>query len=248
MTSSHSAAAPPAAPRGRARALLATVLVSLALHAGGLALAARLGPRRSPAQPPIEVAFEAVPPPPARATPARPQPAPAPRPIAAERLPPAPELPPPPPPNETPPPEAAQARAVPRVGVSLSSTVEGGGFAVGVGNTLHGKASEVASDPSEVRPYSAPASRLSAQPRLLALPEVAYPEGARRAGVEGPVVLLLQLDRSGRVVGARVLTEPGAGLGEAAREAALRFRFTPALLDGAQVETELRFTYTFVLE
>jgi protein TonB len=130
--------------------------------------------------------------------------------------------------------------------VSLSSTVTGGGFAVGIGNTLHGRASEVAADPASVEPYAG--GGVSAQPRLLDQPAVAYPEAARRAGVEGPVVLLLRIDRTGRVVDASVLSEPGAGLGEAARTGALRFRFSPALREGVRVETEIRFTYTFVLE
>jgi protein TonB len=122
---------------------------------------------------------------------------------------------------------------------------------VGVGNTLYGKAREVAADPSEVKPYagpSTPSSRLSAQPRLLAQPEVPYPPEARKASVEGKVILALAIARDGSVAQARVLSEPGAGLGEAARQAALRFRFSPALLEGEAVETEIRFTYTFVLE
>jgi protein TonB len=128
----------------------------------------------------------------------------------------------------------------------------GGGFAVGVGNTLHGKASEIAAEPGAVKPYAAdrtaPAARLSAQPRLLERPEIPYPAEARRDGLEGQVVLLLRIDAEGRVAAASVLSAPGPGLGEAARAGALRFRFTPPLLEGEAVETEIRFTYTFVLE
>jgi protein TonB len=137
------------------------------------------------------------------------------------------------------------------VGITLGSTASGGSFAVGVGNTLYGKAREVASDPSEVKPYAGPSTppvRLSAQPRLLAQPRVPYPPEARKAGVEGRVLLALAIGRDGAVAAARVLSDPGSGLGEAAREAALRFRFSPALAEGEAVETEIRFTYTFVLE
>jgi len=230
----------------RARALVATALASMAVHAAALALTRRLGPPPAPPARPIEVAFEVAPPPPPPPPPPRRAPA-APRAVAAATLPARAEpVLPPPLPAPGPTPETAPARPVPRVGVSLSSTVTGGGFAVGIGNTLHGRASEVAADPASVKPYAAGGA--SAQPRLLEQPEVSYPEAARRAGVEGPVVLLLHLDRSGRVVAARVLAEPGAGLGEAARAGALRFRFSPALLEGAPVETEIRFTYTFVLE
>jgi protein TonB len=138
------------------------------------------------------------------------------------------------------------------VGVSLSSTTQGGTFAVGVGNTLHGKAPEEAVAPGDVKPYAAeryaaPTS-LGAQPRPLDLPPIAYPPAARKAAVEGRVVLLLRLDATGRVASARVVEEPGAGLGEAARAGALRFRFTPAMEAGEPVATEIRFTYTFVLE
>jgi protein TonB len=158
----------------------------------------------------------------------------------------------PPPPNEAPPPAAAPAKVVPRVGISLSSTTQAGSFAVGVGNTLHGQASEVAADPRDVQPYpadgTAPAP-LSAQPQLLDQPEVPYPPEARRAGVEGKVRLLLHIDAQGRVVSARILTDPGSGLGAAARAGALRFRFSPGMLDGRAVEVpDFPYAYTFRLE
>jgi protein TonB len=250
-------------PEGRGSwvgALGATAAVSLALHAGGLALASRLEPRTPPPAPPVEVDFEVVPEPPPpeppRAEPPPPPELPAPRRVSMAKLPPPPrdaKPPPPPPPNEAPPPSSAPAKAVPLTGLSLSSTVESGSFAVGTGNTLYGKAPEVAPDPREVKPYAAegtaPPPRLSAQPRLLEQPEVPYPPEARRAGVEGKVKLLLRIDREGRVVSARVLADPGGGLGEAARAGALRFRFSPGLLDGEPVEVpDFLYTYTFVLE
>ena len=241
--------------------LAATATVSLALHAGGLELLSRLEPRRTAPERPVEVDFEAVtpPPPPPRVESARPEPRPpepaAPRRIAVARLARAPPdaKPPPPPPNEPPPPGAPRARAVPLTGLSLSSTVESGAFAVTTGNTFYGKAPGVAPDPEEVKPYAAegtaPPSRRSAQPRLLEQPEVPYPAEARRAGLEGKVKLLLHLDRQGRVVSARILADPGGGLGEAARAGALRFRFSPGQLDGEPVEVpDFPYTYTFVLE
>jgi protein TonB len=102
-----------------------------------------------------------------------------------------------------------------------------------------------------VKPYAADRTapaRLSAKPRLLERPEIPYPPEARREGLEGQVVLLLRIDAEGRVAAARLLSAPGPALGEAARAAALRFRFTPPLLEGEAVETEIRFTYTFLLE
>jgi protein TonB len=80
------------------------------------------------------------------------------------------------------------------------------------------------------------------------LPKIEYPADARRAGVEGQVVLLLRIDAAGAVTAVRVVDAPMDALAQAAREGARRFRFSPALRDGEPVETEIRFTYTFLLE
>jgi periplasmic protein TonB len=225
---------------------------SLALHAGSWVALARLpeAPATTPAAP-VEVAFEVAPPPPPA-----PVPAPAapdrPRHVPAARLAAAPREALPPPPNEPLPSSAPKApRPAIRVGVSLSSTAAGGAFAVGVGNTLYGRAGRTAADPADVKAYAAQRTateRPSSLPRALEIPKIVYPERARREGVAGQVVLILQLDARGAVVDARVVSEPGAGLGAAAREGALRFRFAPAVADGTPVETSIRFTYTFVLE
>jgi len=251
--------------------LTATAILSASLHAGGLALAARLEPPPLVRPARLEVEFEAVSPPePTKEPPGPlpPSPPPSPRHTALLKRSPPPRAPKPlplpasaePPAPEPPKADSSPARAAPRVGISLSSTASSGAFAVGVGNTLYGKAPDVAADPGEVKPEATVAGapgaagaagegRSSAQPRLLEQPEVPYPASARHAGVEGQVKLLLHIDRQGHVASARVLTDPGAGLGEAARSAALRFRFSPGVLDGEPVEvSDFVFTYTFVLE
>jgi periplasmic protein TonB len=220
---------------------------SLALHVGSWAALARLpaAPATKPA-PPVEVAFEAATPPPPPPAPERPRHVPAARIAAAPRA----DL--PPPPNDPAPSSAPKApRPALRVGVSLSSTAAGGAFAVGVGNTLYGRAARTAANPADVKAYAADRTateRPSSLPRPVEIPRIVYPDGARREGVAGQVVLILRIDARGAVVDARVVAEPGAGLGAAAREGARRFRFTPAILDGTPVETSIRFTYTFVLE
>jgi protein TonB len=243
---------------GRLAVIALTATVSLALHASGLAAASRLEPRAPVKPAPVEVEFEAVTPPPLRE-----EPPPSPRPLSPKRvamakLPRSPKdlpPPPPPPPNDPPQKEERPAKVAPRVGVSLSSTTVGGEFAVGVGNTLHGKAPEVAADPKDVKPYreegTAPSPKVSRQPRCVLdrdqLPP--YPPAARRAGVEGQVMLLLHIDAQGRVLSARVQAEPGYGLGEAARANATRIHCSPGLLEGEPVEVpDFPYRYTFVLE
>ena len=223
------------------------IALSLGLHGAAFASMAQLrgAPVRERIE--IEVVRRERPRPPAAAPPAPPpKPRPAERKTAlAKPLPPPPAL-------ASAPPEAPPAhKAIPRVGLSLGSTVSSGGFAVGVGNTLHGKAEEKAADPSTVRPYSGgvvAAARLSAQPRLIGDPKVEYPADARKAGTEGPVVLLLGIDAQGAVTAVRVLEAPSPSLAAAAAEGARRFRFTRALVDGVAVATEIRWKYTFLLE
>jgi protein TonB len=242
---------------GNARAgwrVAGIVLLSLAVH--GAAFAALARGRRAAVR--AQVAIEVVRREPPRRPAALPAPAPAPRPAGrrpapAKRLPVRPEpVAPPPPALASAPREAPSApRPIPRVGISLGSTVSSGAFAAGVGNTASGKAEGIAADPATVRPYSGgavPAARLSAQPRPIELPRIAYPPDARRDGTEGTVLLLLGVDAWGRVTSVRVVQAASPSLAAAAQEGARRFRFTPALLDGAPVPTEIRFTYAFLLE
>ena len=231
------------------------VALSVALHGIAWAAVARVRPGPARERIELEVIRRAPAPPPeppaprARVALARPQAIPAPPAPAA----PAPVAAPPPALASAPQPPAAAGtpRAIPKVGISLGSTVSSGGFVVGVGNTVHGRASETAADPAAVRRYSGgvvAAVRLSAQPKALELPTIPYPPEARHAGVEGQVVLVLRLDSHGAVRAVRVVDAPSAELARAAEEGARRFRFTPAILEGEPVETEIRFTYTFLLE
>ena len=54
--------------------------------------------------------------------------------------------------------------------------------------------------------------------------------------------------KHGAVTAVRVLDAPTPSLAAAAAEGARRFRFSPALHEGEPVATEIRFTYTFLLE
>ena len=87
-----------------------------------------------------------------------------------------------------------------------------------------------------------PASSLRSQ-----LPP-AYPVKARAHGLEGRVVLRLDVDEHGRVVAAEVVETSGApSLDEAARAAALDWTVAPALQDGAPVAGTLRVPVRFEL-
>ncbi|MBX3261550.1 MAG: energy transducer TonB [Labilithrix sp.] len=71
-----------------------------------------------------------------------------------------------------------------------------------------------------------------AKPKLLGLPQPAYTEAARAAGVEGKVRLEITVDEAGKVVDVRALTSLGHGLDEAAIAAARLATFEPAVRCG----------------
>ena len=76
---------------------------------------------------------------------------------------------------------------------------------------------------------------------------IAYPEGARREGIEGTVRLRIVVDNEGRVVDVKVVSGPGHGLNDAASDALRKFKFKPAIKRGEPVSTSLVYNYTFRL-
>lgn len=158
----------------------------------------------------------------------------------------------PPPPNQEPPPETPQKPVPIVVGISMSSTTQGGGFAVQVGNTTYGKASDKIVDPSDVKAYSAPKylppGGADTEPVALGEIKVPYPDEAKKNEIEGSVLLNVQVDATGTVTAVTVIKGPGYGLNEAAREILKKYKFKPATKGGEPVGTSLIYTYTFLLD
>jgi protein TonB len=138
------------------------------------------------------------------------------------------------------------------VGISMSSTTSAGGFAAPVGNTTYGQVASRATDPKEVKAYSAPKYtpiyQVDSEPRVMSEVKIPYPDEARRAGIEGTVTLSITVDNEGRVVAAKIVKGQGYGLDEAALTAIRRFRFKPAVKNGEAVSTEMKYSYTFLLD
>jgi protein TonB len=90
---------------------------------------------------------------------------------------------------------------------------------------------------------------LSRKPEVTRQVVIPYPDEARRKGIEGTVILRVEVRKDGTVRSVRVLKDPGSGLGEAARKAMTRFRFSPARNKrGRPVDYRLVYKYTFVLD
>ncbi len=83
-----------------------------------------------------------------------------------------------------------------------------------------------------VRPKAAETAARTVPPEILSKPTPAYTEEARRARVEGEVLLEVVLESSGHVRVLRVVRGLGHGLDESAVRAAQQISFKPAMRDG----------------
>ncbi len=95
----------------------------------------------------------------------------------------------------------------------------------------------------------APVVRAFEVDRLPVCPELRpeYPDAARRQGLEGDVVLRLQIGKRGRVRRVSVKRGAGHGFDEAARAAALRMRCKPALRGGRPTAVRIDYEIAFRL-
>lgn len=86
------------------------------------------------------------------------------------------------------------------------------------------------------------------EPQLLEFVQAPYPEEAKAAGLEGQVLLLIEIDETGAVTHVEALAPIGNGFDEAAMEAAWKFRFSPAEDATGPVPVAIEFAYGFVLD
>lgn len=85
-------------------------------------------------------------------------------------------------------------------------------------------------------------------PAIVEFVQAPYPQEAKDAGIEGQVLLLIEIDVDGTISYAEVLDDPGYGLGPAALEAIQQSTFTPAEDANGPVPVALEFNYGFVLD
>lgn len=102
--------------------------------------------------------------------------------------------------------------------------------------------------PPVVAPEAPRQARIDAPPRPRRTIRPDYPDGARRRGEQGDVVLEIQVDETGAVGAVGVAVSSGyLELDEAAVRAVRAARFTPAKSDGKSVSSAARLKLTFKL-
>lgn len=100
--------------------------------------------------------------------------------------------------------------------------------------------------PAIERPHPVRVGGVIREPRKLVHVAAEYPEIARRAHVEGLVVIEAMIDERGRVIDARVLRSVPL-LDAAALTAVKEWRYTPTLLNGVPVRVLMAVTFNFKL-
>ena len=83
---------------------------------------------------------------------------------------------------------------------------------------------------------------------MLERPDVDYPEDARRMGIEGKVLLKLEIDDKGRVTKVVLVKGLYPSLDRLAVESARKMLFKPAMAGGEPVPVKILYSYIFELE
>ena len=86
------------------------------------------------------------------------------------------------------------------------------------------------------------------EPEKLSGPNPVYPEAARRARIQGVVVLECTIGKTGSVQEVKVLRPLPLGLTEAANDAVRKWKFKPSTLNGKPVEVLYILTVRFNLQ
>ncbi|HEX3145693.1 MAG TPA: TonB family protein [Pyrinomonadaceae bacterium] len=105
-----------------------------------------------------------------------------------------------------------------------------------------------APEPPPVKPPTTlrvPSTILSG--KAISLPQPPYPIIAKQAHVQGPVSIQILVNEEGKVLSAQVVSG-NAMLSSAAKDAAMRARFSPTMLNGSPVKIQGVITYNFTLQ
>lgn len=229
---------------------IAAAAVSIAAHVGFATWVEKAEPRKRE-RPRIEMTLAKLPPKPPKIVEAPPPPPPPPapkQPRVVRRV--AKVAPQPPPPPET-----------RRVGVSEDATTDSGGIAVATGVTTDGvlgtgtamdkdlppppPAPPAPPPPPVHKPKFFPSYEVTKLPVVKTAVQPEIPDAFRQAQREALVVIEVEIDVEGRVVGARVLRHADYGLDDAALAAAKATAFEPALVGTTPVPVRYQLPYRF---
>lgn len=157
--------------------------------------------------------------------------------------------------------EIDMAATVPGGGVAVPATEGGGGSRIGAadgdpdgeGGGRPAPPPPEPSDDDEEERAPLDAAEVTSLPRLLSQPSdaalrAAYPEEARRRGLEADVRLKILVSANGKVARVKVVRGAGNGFDTAAKRLVKKFRFRPAMKGDRPVAVWVLWTYKFRLD
>ncbi|HLE61000.1 MAG TPA: TonB family protein [Thermoanaerobaculaceae bacterium] len=226
----------------RSKLMLLALPIALAIHVlalGGYVIAQMWAVPEIP-EPPIQVSFYQAPPPPPPPPPPPKPAAPQPKPVVQQAA----------------PQPVVQPIAIPdKPAMPGSGDVDDGGVEGGVEGGVAGgipggvPGGVVGGVPGGI--VDEPPIRIGGEvvpPELINKVQPVYPEIARKARVQGVVIVEAIIDKQGNVTEGRVLRGLPMGVSEAAVAAIGRWKYKPAILNGRPVAVYLTVTVTFTLQ
>jgi protein TonB len=137
---------------------------------------------------------------------------------------------------------------LPVFGIAPDATARESAFVLPPGNSSFGSATKIVND---VKQYGgskfAPPGSADSEPTVIGEVKVDYPADAKLNDIDGVVRLRVTTDERGKVTSVVVISGPGFGLDEAARDALKRFTFKPATKAGEPVGYTFTYSYRFEL-
>ena len=135
--------------------------------------------------------------------------------------------------------------AAPMTDIASTEAVGGtppGGLLMSSGRT----SSAPAPPPSAPAPAPVAAAKTTRDPKLISSPRLAYPTAARQANIQGSVTVSASIDENGKVVNAKALSGPML-LRQAAVESVNQWKYSPGLVDGKPVPSQVTVSVDFRL-
>jgi periplasmic protein TonB len=118
------------------------------------------------------------------------------------------------------------------------------------GNTVAKEMDDLKLDANDADSIPIPADDylVTSMPVLVSQVRIPYPAKAKKAGVEGAVVMDMIIDDQGKVRQVSLVRGPGYDLNDAALEAMKQVQFRPGKIGEKSVAVKFRYTYRFVLD
>lgn len=90
--------------------------------------------------------------------------------------------------------------------------------------------------------------KVEIKPQVIKSVPPEYPEYAKKAGIEGRVVISAVVDEEGNVVDAQIVSSTNSIFNEPALKAAYQFKFSPAMMKDKKVKVRVLIPFNFVIK